>query len=383
MDKRERIDERGEWEKALSSKFEDYEPSIPDLPPLHISTRSDPLFSRWKRLAVPISVAAVIILALFLIRESRFAPEKQLSVSSTNNVISAEKSVTFPDALTDKESILYDQQEKNSLTLALNDEVSQRNDKRTDRDKQLMEETDEETDEVMDEDGGDANSDRDDGSDVLLSQPIEKPRESLQKLRSEKRRDLKLSLFTSGSTLAANTTSMTQMGDGIYAGEKEDYSVRETPVFEIGGTVLFPLTRRWALQSGLKYSWYRIEVKSNPPTIGDNYTLNVHSLGVPLDVQYTFYDSKAWRMYGQFGIGVNIPFKSTITGTSVNDGGATISLDSSLSFGLEYSVTNQLGLYTSFGVTYDLLQMQTNLPDANISRWHGKMEAGVIFRLGR
>lgn len=379
MDKRERIDERGDWEKALSSKFQDYEPATPDLPPLHIPERTAPP-SRWRWLVIPISVAAAIIIALLAVRESSLVPENQMAISPVNDLVTAKKSVITSDVLTPKEPHLPNQQENRGQTLAYNNnDETMSNDDIIAQGQQLSEESRE----AIAQDGSNAHSERAEASDVLVNNPLEKARDNNQKLPPRRKRELKLSLFTSGTSLAMNATTISQINDGLYTDKTEEYNAQVTPVFEIGSTLLFPLAQRWALQSGLKYSWYRIDVKSNRFLARDNHTLDVHSLGVPLDIQYTFYHSNAWSMYGQYGISLNIPLKSTIRNSKSTHGGATISLDTSFALGLEYRITKNIGLYSSFGVSYDILQMRSNLPDADISRWHGKVEAGIRFRINR
>lgn len=378
MDKRQRIDERGDWEKALSSKFQDYEPAIPELPPfnLHRSRRHN---SRWKWLVISTSIAATIILALLLTKKGTEELNNPLRISSPDYVIAKNDDQIIEIATTPK-----------NLSATQDKRNNQKSAKGKEREIAVVEElvgnevSSEDICETVVQNDNKSISESEQTTENLSGIQPNKYTENHRKISLQKnKRPIQLSVFSSGLTLNTDAVTMSEVGSGILSEKKADYSVREIPLFEIGSTLLFPLTQRLSIQSGLKYSWYRIEVKDNSFISNDFHILDVHALGVPFDIQYTFYDSKAWRLYGQYGLGIYIPFKSTITGASNNKGGATISLDTSVALGLEYSITRELGLYTSFGVTYDLLQMKSNLPDADISRWHGKVEAGIRFRINR
>ena len=376
MEKRERTDKRGDWEKALSRRFQDFELPISELPPLSFPPKKHSHF-KWRWVAIVTSVAATIIFVLFLIRENTqephilhgtFPPPGVIASNNEENKIVDSPSRQYPNIPI---GIYRPRSESNHEMMTIVSEKTDHNNIWTEEKKEI----------IVQNDDIDTKGDSSDGS--LLDSSSEKLLGNNLRFASQSKRYIRLSLFTSGLTLNTNTVTMSRVGDGIIKGQQDDYSVRETPMFEIGSTILYPISRRWSLQTGLKYSWYRIEIKDNSIGSKDDYILDVHSLGIPLDIQYTIYNAKTWRMYGQYGVGINIPFKSTITGSAVSEGGATISLDTSLAFGMEYNITHQIGLYTSLGVTYDLLQLQSNLPSAEISRWHGMVEAGIRFNINR
>lgn len=378
MDQGQRINQRGDWEEALRSKFQEYEPTISELPPLVLPQRNNP-FVLWRWLAVAASIAAVIVLVLLFTRESaqdlpsQFSTVPPTLLSVENNDV-LEEVPPFQhhfSGVSDESTCQVVPTDENML-------ASNFTQKRT-HNGVIAEEASDNTEQDNDFNAKRSVSDNEDTSNGVLATPTK----STQRPTPQKKREIKLSLFTSGTTLSANSVAMSQVADGIIAGEQSNYLVQETPMMEIGSTVLLPIAQRWAIQTGLKYSWYRIEVKDNRFVYEDSYILDVHSLGIPLDIQYSLYNSKLWRLYSQYGVGVNIPLKSTITGSIRDNGGATLSFDTSLALGLEYNINSQVALYTGLGVTYDLLQMKSNLPDADISRWHGKFEAGIRFRIKR
>lgn len=365
MDKNTRVEEdRGAWEKALSSKLQGYHASKHDLPPLSLPTKRAHV-SRWVWAVIAASVAAVVLLALFILPGTPGGGSDQTSESTSNNMLAKNNA---PETSTPAVSV--DQSPAQAT--------------RADQTSSEIEGV--QTDSLPQTDGDpipEAEPHTAIGSKWLVdnspSKRSGKPEESNLTITSRERRPLKLSLFTSGVTLSSDGMMLSQVGDGIMSGQGLDYSVQETPLLELGTTVLFPLTQKLSIQGGLKYTWYRIKVSNHI----DSYSLDVHSLGVPLDLLYTLYSTGDWRMYGQYGVGVNIPVKSTLTGVQPAKGNASISLDTSLALGVEYSITSQVSLYSSLGVTYDILQMKSNLPYTEISRWHGRMEAGIRFRLGR
>lgn len=376
MEKRERTDKRGDWEKALSRRFQNFEPPISELPPLSFPQKKHSLF-KWRWVATATSVVAAIIFFLFLIRENTQEPHilhdtlptsRVVAMNNEERKIVASSSRQYPDIPIGS---YRPRSESNHEMTTVVSEKTDHNNIWTEEAKEIVVQND------------DIDTKDDSSAGGLLDRSSEKLLGNNLRFSSQSKRPIRLSLFTSGLSLNTNTVTMPRVGDGIFKGQQDSYSVRETPMFEVGSSVLFPITQRWSLQTGLKYSWYRIEIKDNSFGSKDDYILDVHSLGIPLDIQYTIYNTKAWRMYGQYGIGINIPFKSTITGSEVSEGGATISLDTSLAFGMEYNITHQIGLYTSLGVTYDLLQLQSNLPSADISRWHGMVEAGIRFNINR
>ena len=376
MEKRERTDKRGDWEKALSRRFQNFEPPISELPPLSFPPKKYSLF-KWRWVATATSVVAAIIFFLFLIRENTQEPHilhdtlptsRVVAMNNEERKIVASSSRQYPDIPIGS---YRPRSESNREMTTVVSEKTDHNNIWTEEAKEIVVQND------------DIDTKDDSSAGGLLDRSSEKLLGNNLRFSSQSKRPIRLSLFTSGLSLNTNTVTMPRVGDGIFKGQQDSYSVRETPMFEVGSSVLFPITRRWSLQTGLNYSWYRIEIKDNSFGSKDDYILDVHSLGIPLDIQYTIYNAKTWRMYGQYGVGINIPFKSTITGSAVSEGGATVSLDTSLAFGMEYNITHQIGLYTSLGVTYDLLQLQSNLPSAEISRWHGMVEAGISFNINR
>lgn len=376
MEKRERTDKRGDWEKALSRRFQNFEPPISELPPLSFPPKKYSLF-KWRWVATATSVVAAIIFFLFLIRENTQEPHilhdtlptsRVVAMNNEERKIVASSSRQYPDIPIGS---YRPRSESNREMTTVVSEKTDHNNIWTEEAKEIVVQND------------DIDTKDDSSAGGLLDRSSEKLLGNNLRFSSQSKRPIRLSLFTSGLSLNTNTVTMPRVGDGIFKGQQDSYSVRETPMFEVGSSVLFPITRRWSLQTGLNYSWYRIEIKDNSFGSKDDYILDVHSLGIPLDIQYTIYNAKTWRMYGQYGVGINIPFKSTITGSAVSEGGATVSLDTSLAFGMEYNITHQIGLYTSLGVTYDLHQLQSNLPSAEISRWHGMVEAGIRFNINR
>lgn len=371
MDKSTRVkDNRGAWEKALSDKLQAYYASTKDLPPLSLPTKRAHV-SRWVWVVISASVAAVVLLSLFILPGSPGGSSDRMTEPSSNNVLAKNNApeTNTPAVSVDQPPVQATRvgQTSSEIKGAFTEESAQ-TDSLPQTDSDPMPEAEQHTA---------IESER--TVDNFPSKRSVIPEESNPIITSRERRSLKLSLFTSGVTLSSDGMMLSQVGDGILSEQGPDYAVQETPLLELGTTVLFPLTQKLSIQGGLKYSWYRIKVSNHI----DSYSLDVHSLGVPLDLLYTLYSTGDWRMYGQYGVGVNIPVKSTLTGVQPAKGNASISLDTSLALGVEYSITSQVSLYSSLGVTYDILQMRSNLPDTEISRWHGRMEAGLRFRLGR
>ena len=110
----------------------------------------------------------------------------------------------------------------------------------------------------------------------------------------------------------------------------------------VGLSVCYPLSDRWSVESGLTYTRLVSDI-----TVIDAKTITtvqrLHYLGLPLNVCYQLWTIHRFGLYGFAGGTVEKALNTTHWQFSIN--GAA---------GLEYQLTNHLGLYAEPGVAYYL-----------------------------
>ena len=165
-----------------------------------------------------------------------------------------------------------------------------------------------------------------------------------------------------------------------------------TPI-TIGVGVQYELTNRWALESGITYTYLHSTGQSEGVF---TYTTSqqLHYVGIPLSASYKFIDANRFEMYARAGGAVEraVSAKRTQTVSTSNDNinASTsqkiayqgVQLSATVAVGAELKLSKQIGLYAEAGAGYFF---DNNQP-LNYRTEHPlslTLQAGARFHFGR
>lgn len=138
-------------------------------------------------------------------------------------------------------------------------------------------------------------------------------------------------------------------------------------------TVRKQFNRRWALESGLSYTylWSQETIfNSLSPTVVTN--VEIHNLGIPLSIEYTFFNSRKISIYSKYGVMVE---KTNGSKDQINDW----QVSTWLSGGISYKLSKNFALFGEPGVTY-YFDNNTPLPTLrNEAPFNFDITAGIRF----
>ena len=375
MDQRARIEPIDQWEKKLREKLMDYQAPIDQLPPLQLPTdqRRKPLL--WLAWGGAAAAAAVILLLLLLHQDNE--PIDQL-VQSTDgeiakivepiNPVDHEEGITQVDQF-----VRYHRAEKVESTNETIIQESTSDEVITDLpEKEVHEEPVVAEKEVESEQQAPLEEVRPSGKSITVA-----PKEP---------RPIRLSVNLSGVSTSSggvgdNATrySLVSVTDSRYFEPiKEQFFTKELAPIELAVTAILPLSKRWSLESGVQYAYRHLNVTSN---LGSEFIAKIHAVGVPLNLQYCFADLGRWKYYGSAGASGMFPVSVAYKGDGVKKLQQSFYLDTHLSVGAEYSLTNSMSLYGAIGGGYDVIPLDKEFFGSANSRWHLKMSAGVRFEI--
>ncbi|MDE5971990.1 MAG: sigma-70 family RNA polymerase sigma factor [Muribaculaceae bacterium] len=83
--------------------------------------------------------------------------------------------------------------------------------------------------------------------------------------------------------------------------------VRHHMPFVIGLSVNKPLSSRWSIESGVRYTFLRSDILSQSERMNEETTQRIHYIGVPLKFSYRMFTHKGISVYGQGGVTLDIP----------------------------------------------------------------------------
>lgn len=123
------------------------------------------------------------------------------------------------------------------------------------------------------------------------------------------------------------------------------------------------LSRRWAIESGLRYTLLRSTFKSESEIEKVDISQRVHYVGIPLKFSYRFLSTGRLSAYAQAGFGLDIPVKATRKGEvktkemkqpirmsmHVN---APLQWSAEAGAGIEYRFTPHVGLFAEPQIVY-------------------------------
>ena len=165
-----------------------------------------------------------------------------------------------------------------------------------------------------------------------------------------------------------------------------------TPV-TVGVGVQYELTNRWALESGITYTYLHSTGTSEGVF---NYTTSqqLHYVGVPLSASYKFVDANRFEMYARGGGAVEraVSAKRTQTVSVANESSSVntsqkidykgVQLSAAVAVGAELKLSKHIGLYAEAGAGYffDNNQPLSYRTEHPLSL---TLQAGARFHFGR
>lgn len=375
MDQRARIEPKDQWEKKLGEKLMDYQAPIDQLPPLQLpkEQRKSPLL--WLVWGGAVAAAAVVLLLLLLHQDNK--PIDQL-VQSTEcevaKVVEPIKPIDHEEGITQVDQLVaYHRAEKVESTHEIMSQESIIEEVTSD----LPEKEVHEEPVVVEKE---VNSEQ--------QSPLEelRPYEKSITVAPKEQRPIRLSVNLSGASTSGGGVgdtstrySLVSVTDSRYFEPiKEQFFTKELAPIELAVTAILPLSKRWSLESGVQYAYRHLNVTSN---LGSEFIAKVHAVGVPLNLQYYFADLGRWKCYGSAGASGMFPVSVAYKGDGIKKLKQSFYLDTHLSVGAEYSITNSMSLYGAIGGGYDLVPMNKELFSTADSRWHLNMNAGVRFEI--
>lgn len=375
MDQRARIEPRDQWEKKLREKLMDYQAPIDQLPPLQLPAerqRKPLLWLVWGGSAV---AAAVILLLLLLHQDNE--PIDQL-VQCTDGeiakIVEPIKPIDHEEGITQVDQLVaYHRAEKVEPTHEIMSQESIIEEVTSDLpEKEVHEEPVVAEKEVESE----------------QQAPLEelRPYEKSITVAPKEKRPIRLSVNLSGASTSSggvgdNATrySLVSVTDSRYFEPiKEQFFTKELAPIELAVTAILPLSKRWSLESGVQYAYRHLNVTSN---LGSEFIAKVHAVGIPLNQQYYFADLGRWKCYGSAGASGMFPVSVAYKGDGIKKLKQSFYLDTHLSVGAEYSITNSMSLYGAIGGGYDVIPLDKEFFSSANSRWHLNMSAGVRFEI--
>ena len=154
---------------------------------------------------------------------------------------------------------------------------------------------------------------------------------------------------------------------------------------QVGLSASFPLSGRWAIQTGLTYSWLTSDFSHIMPstTITDHQTLQY--LGVPLNVAYRVWSSGSFSVYAAVGGAVlfNTLARVSTDGIKKPLRHDRLQWSASAVAGAEYAFLRSWSLYVEPGLTYypdNGSDIENFFKDKPLN---GSLQMGFRYRFGK
>lgn len=149
----------------------------------------------------------------------------------------------------------------------------------------------------------------------LITEPLIAINNDNVQIHSSKENEWTLSLAYSGAMGNENTAhnNIPDIGSGEPDGDTEEtMNVRHYMPITFGVSFSKTLTKRWNIESGLRYTYLRTD-----QTIENKFSITesiqkVHYIGIPLKFNYRIFNTSRFSLYGQGGAVLDIPLQSTL-----------------------------------------------------------------------
>lgn len=121
----------------------------------------------------------------------------------------------------------------------------------------------------------------------------------------------------------------------------------------LGVTLGIPLSERWQIETGLRYTYLRSKYRQSIYTS----TQHIHYLGIPLHVRASIIGNRHWNVYATAGVTIDIPVGSYRKGNlysqvlpqrhynGIKYLDAPFQFSTGIGVGLQYSFTRHLGIF--------------------------------------
>lgn len=108
----------------------------------------------------------------------------------------------------------------------------------------------------------------------------------------------------------------------------------------LNAAVTYSFADRWMLTSGLRYTYLHSDITNIYD--GSEYGQDIHYLGIPLKLSWTFWESYHMKSYVSAGAAFEFPIYSRIGGRRLD---APCQWSAGMGIGLQYDITPHIGIY--------------------------------------
>lgn len=177
----------------------------------------------------------------------------------------------------------------------------------------------------------------------------------------------RLSALTTGShLLASNGVNSPFTMDGLLSSSndaKEETKVSHNIPIKVGALVKYRLSDRWAIESGLTYTFLSSDITSESGDYKIKTDQSLNFIGIPVRVTYDIWQNNNVTIYASAG-GMAEKSVSGRANTSYYIGGKEVSKDSesvsvrqvqfsaSAALGVQYNISKRFSLFVEPGVSY-------------------------------
>lgn len=175
------------------------------------------------------------------------------------------------------------------------------------------------------------------------------------------------------SMASTSTESITRAPSNI---PNQSYSPRDFKhklPLTVGVSLSWHIYKSLRLETGLVYNYLVSESSSQSGVFSYQHRQELHYLGIPVSMQYTFLQYKSLSIYSNLGVMVEKGLSGTLSSTIEKEGSATVNDSSKISFksvlpsinaglGLEVRLFDMLGIYLEPTLNY---YMNTNYQPAS------------------
>lgn len=174
-------------------------------------------------------------------------------------------------------------------------------------------------------------------------------------------------LLSASSPESADANIKDDMEQIVVGNSSEDVKsrVKHKATIRYGLGISIPLSRHWALHTGLTYSRLSTDIQSGTAEAYYRSEQRLHYIGIPLQVSYAFFTSRYVNLYAAAGGAIEKCVKGTLSttvnnsptmrsnesgGENLADGLWQISLGASM--GVQLNLTKHIGIYAEPGFSY-------------------------------
>ena len=153
------------------------------------------------------------------------------------------------------------------------------------------------------------------------------------------------------STMMSTRSENQQQSDWLAGYEERQHHYR--PI-SFGLTVSYPLTERWAIETGVVYTRLHADFANKMNQVEINSEQTLHYVGIPLNIQYRVLGGSKWKAYVAAGAEIdwNVKADSKTAGVKTQIKKDTPQWSLGASVGVEYDVIPMLGIYAEPGLRY-------------------------------